>query len=417
MKKKEIDIKIKELKRKYPDVHSIGYGRKRKNGEFTGELGLVFSVEKKKNIEELTEEELIPNTIELDNENFITDVIEESGMKVLACDSTTQNQCLYMLDSEFWNPTIISNRTTIRPLKGGVSMTRTSKKGSGVGTLGFLAVDKDTGGLVAISNLHVTNTVGLIATEYNLAGYPGNRSYSILQEQVYQTGEPNANITEAENIGRVKNYVPLYLFEGGGYNTVDAAAIVLKESIISFNESYKIEGLTYANPMEFATTQEIDSILVDDIPLYSSGRSTGPKEDQPCGLVATQLNASSLVSGYGIWRSGFTAKIDFYDCIRFERYNSDCPSPIIGGDSGSVLIGNFNGVSKIIGLCFAGSTYSGLACRIDRVATQLNIEAWDGSSVPFLTESPQVHYEPGLTNDLTKVINGETYYQVGVSNT
>ena len=49
-------------------------------------------------------------------------------------------------------------------------------------------------------------------------------------------------------------------------------------------------------------------------------------------------------------------------------------------DSGSALAAYIDGVWKIIGLCFAGSTYYGMACRIDNVAAQLNISAWDGTT-------------------------------------
>ena len=39
---------------------------------------------------------------------------------------------------------------------------------------------------------------------------------------------------------------------------------------------------------------------------------------------------------------------------------------------------------KIIGLAFAGNTFDGFACRIDDVASELGIQAWDGTTKNYL---------------------------------
>ena len=83
---------------------------------------------------------------------------------------------------------------------------------------------------------------------------------------------------------------------------------------------------------------------------------------------------------------------------------------------------NINGTIKIIGLSFAGSTTGSAdgymtiarACRIDRVAEELNIEAFTGQTVNFSDKSnPQVHYEIGSSSQETVTINGNKFYQVG----
>jgi len=107
-----------------------------------------------------------------------------------------------------------------------------------------------------------------------------------------------------------------------------------------------------------------------------------------------------------------------------------CPYPVWGGDSGSVLIANFGGVWKIVGLVFAGngqrypqspveipSTF-GLACRIDHVANELGIKAWTGSIAPVVDHTTIDFITISGSND-TKILNcsGSTYWQVGLTKT
>jgi len=75
---------------------------------------------------------------------------------------------------------------------------------------------------------------------------------------------------------------------------------------------------------------------------------------------------------------------------------------------------------KIIGLVFAaGGYYYGFACRIDEVASQLNISAWDGTTKNYFnTGSRQFRTTPGGSYDKTIDCNDNIYWQVGtISNT
>jgi hypothetical protein len=79
-----------------------------------------------------------------------------------------------------------------------------------------------------------------------------------------------------------------------------------------------------------------------------------------------------------------------------------------------VLIADYSGTWKIIGLCLAGSTNYGLACRIDNVATQLGIEAWDGSAKNYIDFASQdIITVTGTSSDATIVCDGKTYWQIG----
>jgi hypothetical protein len=108
--------------------------------------------------------------------------------------------------------------------------------------------------------------------------------------------------------------------------------------------------------------------------------------------------------------------------IQFVRPENDpnlstvCIYPIFPGDSGSALVANFGGVSKIIGLCFAGSPYYGFACRIDHVASELGIEEWDGTSKPVVDPDTIDYITISGENSIkTETCSGDTYWQVGAT--
>lgn len=59
----------------------------------------------------------------------------------------------------------------------------------------------------------------------------------------------------------------------------------------------------------------------------------------------------------------------------------------------------------------------GYACRIDKVAEQLDISAWTGGTVNYVDEATIDHITvPGINSQKTIVCNGKTYWQVGLSN-
>jgi hypothetical protein len=137
--------------------------------------------------------------------------------------------------------------------------------------------------------------------------------------------------------------------------------------------------------------------------------------NSPCGLVVYALGITTPTGPFYDNGTGFNAP--FNNLIMFSRENSDCSWPIYSGDSGSGLLAYINGVWKIIGLCFAGSTTFGFACRIDKVAEQLGIEAWDGSSKPFINlNSKQIKAVSGTSGNKTLNCGGTTYWQIGSDN-
>lgn len=405
--------KIEELYESTPDYVGVGFGFKLTNKEYTEEHAVIFTVDKKRPIEEIPEDELLPSEIEIDGVIYKTDVVEIGKVETLACSNTTLTTC-YSWSTPFSYEGAIyggntppGNRGFIRPLKGGISITSQNQLGK-VGTLGFIAVDNAKNALVGVTNNHVVVGNAFYTALRNTS--PVNE----YQDSYYQPGEAGFQGNPTYIVGEVVRYVPIH---ANAYNQVDGALVTIASSSVTNAESFKQYGLFYNNPIPLATTAEIDTLLSTNPPIYSSGRTSGVKFGGLCGLRVFSITQIIPVNGYNL--DGTTTPVTFNRCIGFTRTSSECPFPIVGGDSGSALIADFNGVYKIIGLVFAGSTYFGFANRIDDVASQLNISSWDGTTKNYFnTGSRQFRTTPGGSYNKTIDCNDNIYWQVGtISNT
>lgn len=405
----QIQNKINELYESTPQGVGVGFGTKITNGEYTNESCIVFTVEKKLPEIELSEELILPKEIIIDNITYKTDVLEVGKIEPFQwCNPAVPN-----IDNNCygWISTPPQNRQTIRPLRGGISLSSYSHPNT-VGTLGFLALDISTNGLVGVTNNHVVIGDALYTSERNLAGSLQNE----ISDNSYQTGEfgPQSNLV----IGQVVRYVPLLKETNPSgnpqYNQVDGALISINSSVVDAN-SYRILGLSGTTPMPFATTAELDNLLGNQT-LASSGRSSGVKQGPNCGLTPYSINLSVYVGPYPSQNSG-NYNVNYNNCIGFTRLSPGCAYPIYPGDSGSVLIAQIGGIDKIIGLCFAGSTYFGVASRIDQVAAQLGIKPWLGLTPSFINPSTiKPVTQSGGSSQKTLICNGKTLWQVGLTN-
>ena len=409
--KKEID----RLFNSTPENIGVTYGMKMKNGEYTGENTIVFTTEKKIPLNEIPEGEVLPTEIEIDNVIYKTDVIEVGKVTIIAAFDCTITPCSSTpLGSQIcsscysWINVPPINRTTMRPIMGGLAVTSQHNAG-GVGTLGFLALDKKTNGLVGVSNNHVLIRDATYTLYRNLP-MQDNESY----DSVIQSPEYGININN--KIGEVVRYVPIHTTDSIELNYVDGSLTSISASTISLLTSWNQFGLTgITSPMPFATTQEIDELLTtySGCEIWSAGRTSGTKQGI-CGLKIVGVNANTPVGGYKKEASLIT--VNFNDTIMFTRLTPDCPYPIYPGDSGSALIAVLNGVPKIIGLCFAGSDYYGYACRIDRVAQELDIVAWTGQTPNYINLATKKFVTlPNHNIQKTLICSGETYWQVGLT--
>jgi len=398
-----IQQKINELFDSTPENIGVGYGKKITNGEYTGEVGIVFHVKEKLPLDQIPEDQILPSTVDIEGNTYKTDVLEVGEIKPLACDTNTALNCYAWQTAPF-----PSNRNTVRPLQAGVSFTSANKQGS-VGTLGLIAVDVATQALVGITNNHV-----VIGNAFSTNTRPvDSTTANELYNPVFQSGETQPSASNLM-IGRVIRYAPLI---AGGINYLDAAVCSIEDpSIISNTQSFKQFGLNYNTPMPFATTLEINSLLSTDPEIYSSGRTTGVKGPGICGLTISGIGVTGTIGPY-TYSGLLNASATFADIITFTRINPDCGFPINSGDSGSALIANFSGVWKIIGLVFAGSEAVGLACRIDRLATDLGIQAWDGSPKNYI-DPTSVQYKTviGGSGAASIQCGGQTYWQIGSTN-
>jgi hypothetical protein len=405
------DKKIEELYESTPDYVGVGFGIKSVNKEYTGEHVIVFTVEKKRPIKDIPKNELLPKEIEIDGIIYKTDVVEIGKVETFNCSTGVLDNCYK------WSPGFIynnvqygdnippGNREFIRPLKGGISITSQNQLNK-VGTLGFLAIDNEKNALVGVTNNHV-----VVGNAFYTA-LRNNSPVNEYQDSYYQPGEPGFQGNPTYIIGEVVRYVPIH---ADVYNQVDGALVTIDSSTISNKESFKQYGINYPDVIPFATTAEIDTLLSTNPILYSSGRTSGVKSGSLCSLTTFSLNQTLPINGYNL--DGTVTPVVFNRVIGFTRTDSQCPFPIVPGDSGSALIANFNGVYKIIGLVFAGSTYFGFANRIDDVSSQLNISAWDGTTQNYFnTGSRTFITTPGGNYNKTLSCNNNIYWQVGTTN-
>jgi hypothetical protein len=410
-----IKLKVQELAASTPNINSVSYGYKFVGGEQTSELSIIYGVEQKKPIHELSVGELLPNEITVGDQVLRTDVYEVSRAELIACNAAC---------GQVAGPSSAANRAFTRPLVGGLSITSTNNVSS-VGTMGFIGVHSETQTLVGVTNNHVTIQDAFYTSERNLAGVIKNE-YSPV-DYIYQNGETGSIPTDpAYTIGQSLRYVPI-VKQTTGTNYVDCAIFSLEAADVDIETSYQQAGVDpgeYALPLPFASTAEIDNLLVSNPMLYSSGRTTGPKGGASCPVRVFALFTTVNLT-YNL--QGVATLTSFIDQITFVKPENDpslstiCANPIYPGDSGSALIADFGGVRKIIGLVFAagqvgGIFYYGYANRIDRVASEMGIEAWDGTAKGYV-DPASITYKTTTNGSSNKILSCSdvNYWQVGLT--
>jgi len=406
---------IQKLYESTPEDIQVALSYKIKDGVVTDEICIGFRVTKKKQFSELLPEEILPSELEIDGVIFKTDVVEVGSIEQLSCvepigvncDDTICNSCFNWLSQP------VENKQRIRPVVGGLSITSQNKIGF-VGTLGLLVVDRETNCLLGLTNNHVVVKNSSISSKRSVNFEIQNE----LNNFVYQNGETPNEIVSNSNylkIGQVLKYVPLNNTE---YNQVDGALFSINSDISSTETSSNILGLTgQSSFLTFASTHEIDNLLSINPPVKSSGRTTGIKQGD-CGLRITSVSLNTSVR-YHWGVSGGTSisrSVPFNRLIEFTRNNINCKYPVAAGDSGSVLIAELNGINKVIGLVFAGSSNGliGVACRIDDVVSQLNIDPWTGQTVNYVN-SISTKTVQGLSSLLNISCGNQTFWQIGTT--
>jgi hypothetical protein len=408
------------------NVIGVTYGYKTVNGELTDEQSIIFTVKEKKPKEQLTKNQLLPKEIVVDNKVIPTDVIQGSYklLGISDCDAAFYT----------WRSTPPTNRDEQRPLDCGISIANWDNAGlqkiEGIwypmnaftGTMGLLAIDNENGSLVGVTNNHVIVYDAFICLDRSDAGGDVSMVNNVKGNNVTQPNE-SGTYGLSYSIGHVKRYYPIRELV---YNEIDTALLTIDaEADINYSTSFHQHLLT-ASSYPWATTFEIESLLVGDSHLlYSSGRTTGAKGE---GTTKLRFSGYSVINNLHYNRQGAYVDVSFLDCITFIAtttaagpYTDTCYDPISGGDSGSALIADFSGTKKVIGLVFAGmqdyteKTISGVACRMDRIADLLNISEWNGEAVEYSDVANTMEItRDGLSNSEYIDEGGHRYWQVGL---
>ena len=410
----ELQEKIQQLHQDTPDnVHTVYYGFKEKNGNTTGELGIIFGVATKLPASQVPEGEMLPKEVEIQGAKIITDVKQEDIILPAACFPDGDLNITRLQGAT-------GNQEALLPVKGGQQIYKAGRLPAdgrrGVGTLGFLAVDDIDDRIVGVTNSHVMvdNSINAYYRNKITESYDPYNTFEWQISPPLYYEPPYAEILDLYqryNLGFVKRYMPTF----PDSNKVDAALISINPEYADVN-SYQIWGpLNIAQEtsyLTFATSTEINNLLQNNDAIYSTGRTTGPKgwsTDPTCALKVTGIYVSASIK-YPRGTQTFNSLIKY-------RYGDGGLYPINAGDSGSGLIAKINGVKKIIGLSFAGSTTEAFACNIIDVASEMRIRAWDQFYTPnWSTTKPSGLVIPASSNNIlntTVSYDGKTYFQVG----
>ena len=409
-------------------VHGVQYGYKITNGKITDELCVVFSVLNKKPLAELTQEEILPTSLVVDNETIKTDVVQMGLMSL--CTHAGYGRCSQEEALRITDSLVTTHRARVRPLRGGISIGHNEDApGYGnAGTLGGLFRDVVDGSVVGLTNAHVV-AKGL----RNCTWSDSSRTveWDIMDKKVVQPGTLDRGNTTTDIIGRVKRYYPLDGVDSTNpYNYIDAAVIGIDNATLLDNYSGSQRGPTPLVNYSVATTAEINVLFTKGYALVKSGRTTGYVNalvGGNCGIPSDMNTMQPLLTGYAgkgsirllcspignyntVGSEGLDYAFSNVLCFVFNAaanrstgdlsYSYFLPNVTVQGDSGSLLLANFvgldpngdsypdGGVLKIVGLIFATGTTDnplspytrefpnnvGFACRIDTVMEQLQLE-------------------------------------------
>lgn len=380
---------IQKLRTENTDENVIGFsfGNKIVDNKFTNDLCITFYVRHKIHKDDVEPEFLIPNIIEYKGYRIPTDVNTGILEKLSNCPA----------DFYTWETVPPPNQDLIPKLSGGTS--------TGNCTMGGLVIDNNDNSLVGLTCAHCAwwKNLNSVLNPF----FPLNRQFNFTIIQ--------GNDSESQVVGIQKNYTPC--FNPPTSTLADAALFTVPRELIDFSSSYRQIGLTgWTQPMDFATTEEIDNLIFTKPNLYSSGRTTGAKGEGAMKLVC-------MASNFYFGNPGYATEdlVLFVASATTTPNGTSCPFPVNYGDSGSIVSADVGGVRKIIGLVAELFTSSGFTlagvCRIDNIQNILNISPWTGqTNVNFSNSNTAFTETLTITSNFSDthiVVDGKTYWQMG----
>lgn len=433
-----IQEKLRELST-LPGVKSVGLGKKIISGNQTNIIGIRFGVK----IKEANPENMLPASVDIDGVTYLTDVVEIGEIEFAACPATP-------VDPNPYERYVVSGMSFINTFGINSATNNQALRYAYNGTFGFVAYHTQRKILVGVTAAHLLYDASIASADnrktsvnaffaQNTASGFAQFNYPYVQQSMFANGAGQAYNYVAELL----SYVPLKVkpvTDPSRFNQVDAClsfftgsntltavipdfvgATTSLELDPFYNpswRSYQVKGIPeITSPMPFATTAELNA-LVSSPPsqVSSSGSASGPKHGLECGLKIDAIGETINLTS-----STMTGPVYFDDIISFSRITPGLPV-VLPGDSGAALIAKIGGVWKIIGLVTGGNQTIGYACRIDKIATALGIEAWDGSVKPtginrgnFYGNFGAMVVAPGKNDAQEITINGRIYSQIGTT--
>lgn len=354
MKESERILRVKEAAerdlRKIPGVHAVGIGPKITNGKLTGEIAIHVLLPKKKPLDQIPPEHIVPSEIE----GIKTDILEIPGFVATA----------------------LPDQSTYRPLKGG-SQVRAGG-GLGSGTLACLAkTTSDPIQVVALSNHHVL--------------FSGTAK-----------GPSCWGCTSGSNVGQptLSDVIGTNL-RGFANETIDAAIAVVND------------GVQYlAEIQDFGLISSVRSTPITQDELLDMAMQPPPnnkfwvnKRGRTTGLTRGWLGSAQLTGGPVHWPDGSVQREHYVNQILIlpEAFTGAPVPPPAGshpvvqsGDSGSlVLDDNHQAVALLFADVTSDSTSpffgSAIACHISEVQTQLGIALETATALNQVRTAATVH--------------------------
>ena len=419
----EINNAIDEWYEKTQDyVNGIGRGNKYVSGIETNEESIVFFVPKKLSKDKIPENQFIPSQISIGENVYKTDIVEISKGKYFSGSCWGYGTGTASWSSTTNKPEIDTCRKTVRPLKGGVSIsnfagtffTRDSTNayaefpdinnwGWSLGTMGAIVVDNEDNSLVGLTNAHVVvgrdeseryitsirpdanRTYGAKAVD-GAAASTLPRTYNVtddtynvfvgsnflspfkLKQHIIQPGEDlnggdTLNNVYANNNGLYPNSSigTVKRFAPIAYSgaSVPIATETTDAALISLRQS----ELDEAQSWKF---MGLDSIVTKPLQFATTVQLNGITVGSNCWSVGrtTGPKGSGLCTPLVVAYVNQSIPVDNikYKSLTLYKYQDGSPYPSANGDSGAVIIMNFSSTAtpdyRIVGLNFAGATQS-----------------------------------------------------------
>lgn len=295
----------------FPDIHGYELTFKEVQGVTTNDLCVQFHVEKKKSLEQLTPEQILPTTLSSLGVDIITDVRQDSinyhlGSKLTDINDDNSNielqyqsylqQKAYNEQNKNYDITSFNkldfstyfndpdnqtidpirlNYLKNRPLLGGSSSIYI---GGTDATLGLIVRDSLDDSVVALSNNHVYAASQFVGSNALSGDFLNTTALSGRQPGTSGYGPYGSSTPAQDCIGIHKRCVS---FDQTKSNKTDCAILALTSYSLISPLSTQVTGFKNIGPYKFATTQEIDS-LIDPLsinfnaPIFRNGRTLGP---------------------------------------------------------------------------------------------------------------------------------------------